>query len=131
MKKVAFLLIVTFLVFACAMFQSYDDTLQKWVGRSETSLLESWGTPTGQKVMANDEKILTYTKQESWYVPTEYYYDMPGWNEIDVVYDPFFDDFSMSPYAQVVDTEVFGICQTSFYIKNGIVTSYKWRGNGC
>ncbi len=131
MKKLAFLLIVTFLILACAMTQSYDQRLQNWIGKSENNLLSSWGTPTGQKILENGDKVITYVKQETWYVPTEYYYDTPGWGATEFVYDPFFGEYDLSPYSQIVDTEVQGICQTSFYIQNGMITAYKWRGSGC
>lgn len=131
MKKAAFLLIVMFLVFACAALKSYDDKLESFVGKPESSLLNAFGTPTGQKILPNGEKVITYIKQETWYVPTEYYYDVDGWDETDIVYNPFFIDETMGPYSQIVDTEFEGICKTSFYIVGGIVSAYKWQGSGC
>ncbi|MBO4285034.1 MAG: hypothetical protein J5895_02240 [Alphaproteobacteria bacterium] len=131
MKKAAFLLIVMFLVFACAALKSYDDKLEGFVGKPESVLLSAFGTPTGQKILPNGEKVITYIRQETWYVPSEYFYDMDGWDETDIVYDPFFIDESMGPYSQIVDTEFEGICKTSFYIVGGVVASYKWQGSGC
>ena len=132
MKHIAFVLIVTFLLFACTMTgEQYNQKLYKWVGQTEVSLLASWGKPTGQKQVSHDTKILTYTKKEEWYVPTEYYYDNLGWGADNIVYDPFFGEYEMMPYDQIVDTEIQEICQTSFVVTNGIITSYKWRGNNC
>lgn len=132
MKRIAFVLIVVFLLFACAFNQkSYGQKLSVWIGQPEEQLLEEWGQPTAQKVVSNDTKILTYTKIKDWYEPIEYIYDMPGWGATDMMYDPFFDEYSLMPYSQIVDTQMQGICQTSFKVINKIVVSYKWRGDAC
>ncbi len=131
MKRTAFTLLLVLLLFACANIISYDDKLQTFVGQTQQSLIEQWGKPTGQKIYANGEKVLTYTKVQDYYMPTEYFYDTPGWAESDIIYDPFFGIYEFAPSAQIVDTEVEGICQTSFVIKNDVVTAYKWRGNSC
>ena len=64
-------------------------------------------------------------------MPTEYIYDIPGWDTTDMLYDPFFDEYSLMPYSQIVDTQRQGICQTSFIVTDGLIKSYKWRGDAC
>ena len=130
MKKASFLLIFVLLLFACASVM-YNKKLDQYIGQTEQSLIEQWGTPSGQKILADGTKILTYTKINEYYVPTEYFYNQPGWGMSDIVYDPFFDDYSLSPASVIVDTQVESICQTSFIIKNDVVTAYRYRGNGC
>lgn len=130
MKKVVFALILTFLLLACGNI-AYEQKLQKWIGQSEASLIDSWGRPTFKKVTSDGQTVLGYTKQNEYFVPMEYFYDYPGWDSSDVMYDPFFADDGMPPYAQIIDTEVEGICQTTFVAQNGIIQSYKFEGNNC
>jgi len=132
MKHIVLLLIFVLLLFACSgNLESYNQKLKPWIGKSVSDLEKSWGKPSAQKMISENTKVLTYIKQTDWYVPIEYYYDQVGWGADEIVYDPFFTDYGMSPYAQIVDTEMEGICQTSFFVINGVVQSYKWRGNGC
>lgn len=131
MKKVFFLLILSFLVLACAYNTPYEQQLRSWVGKPEQALIVAFGTPTFKKVTSNGQTLLTYIKQNEYLVPTEYFYDYPGWVDTDVMYDPFFADEGMPPYAQIIDTEVEGICQTTFTVMDGIVQSYRFKGNGC
>ena len=132
MRRVAFLLIIIFLLFACAFNGvNYGQQLENWVGQSEQSLLTSWGKPTIQKTLGNHKKLFIYIKYNDWYVPEEYFYANPMWGANDMIYDPFFDEYTMTPYSQIVDTRVEGVCQTSFTLIDGIITSYQWHGNGC
>jgi len=130
MKKVFFALILTFLLLACANM-AYEQKLDAWVGQTETSLIDSWGRPTIKKVAPNGQTILSYIKQNEYFVPMEYFYDYPGWDSGEMMYDPFFVDDGMQPYAQIIDTEVEGICQTTFMVTDGIVRSYRFNGNNC
>ncbi|MBR2299677.1 MAG: hypothetical protein IJ870_03785 [Alphaproteobacteria bacterium] len=132
MKQIAFLLIFVLLLFACAANNAnYNKELEQWVGQPVKALETAWGKPTGQKIISANTRVLTYTKTSEYFVPTEYYYDNLGWGATDLVYDPFFGEYEMTPYAQIVDTEVQGICQTSFVVNDGVIRSYQWRGNGC
>ncbi len=131
MKQIAFGLILTMLLLACATSQKYDQELKSWVGKSESSLISAWGRPSAQKYLGNNSKVLTYTRANEVVIPSEYYIYNDGWGETDIVYDPFMSDYNFSPYSEMVDTAVEEICQTSFWIENGIITSWKWRGNNC
>ena len=132
MRKIAFALILCFLLFACALSDtSYEQKLAPWIGKTEQTLIASWGKPTAQKITAQGQTLLSYVKQNEYLVPMEYFYDYPGWIDADIVYDPYFTDNAFAPYAQIVDTEVEQICQTTFVVQNGIITSYHFRGNGC
>lgn len=131
MKRIAFALIVTFLLFACANNLNYENKLNDFVGQDENVLISEWGKPTSQKILSDQEKIMTYIKINDWYVPTEYYFINDDWGVSDPIYNPYFNEYNFAPYSELVDTEVENICQTSFWIKDGIITSYKWRGNNC
>ena len=132
MRRIAFLIILVCLLFACTINQTtYRQKLEQFVGKPLSTLEQNFGKPTMQKNISNKEKIITYIKRKDWYVPVEYYYDQVGWGADDIIYDPFFADFDMTPYAQIIDTEEQGICHTSFIVVEGIVQSYKFYGKGC
>jgi len=132
MKKVVFALVLSFLVFACALTNTaYEKKLQAWIGQPEKTLIATWGRPTLKVVMNDGTTLLSYTSQNTYFVPTEYFYDNPGWVDADMMYDPYFVDDGMPAYAQIVDTEVEAVCQTTFKVMDGIIQSYRFRGNGC
>jgi hypothetical protein len=125
------LLIGLLFLTACATSQKYDQKLQQWIGQSEAKLESVWGRPSAQKYLAPDSKVVTYTKVSEWFIPSEYYFYNDGWGESDVIFDPFMNEYDFTPYAQLVDSQVQEFCQTSFWIENGKITAWKWRGNDC
>lgn len=131
MKQIAFGLIVTLLLLACATSQKYDQELKSMVGKNETALFAAWGKPSAEKYVGDNKKIVTYTKINEWFYPLEYYFYNDGWGEENIVYDPFADEYGLEAYGELIDTEVTQYCQTSFWIENGIITAWKWRGNNC
>lgn len=130
MKEIAFGLIVTFLLLACSTSQKYDQQLKSWVGQSESSLISAWGRPSIVKETGQNSKIMTYVKIDEVFVPFEYYMYNNNWGTDNVIYDPFMDN-EMTAYNAVPGAELEEICQTSFWINNGIITAWKWRGNNC
>jgi hypothetical protein len=131
MKKYVCCLSVMLVLSACATSQKYDKELQNWIGRKETALESAWGRPSAQKYLSPTDKVVTYTRVSEWFIPSEYYFYNDGWGETNVIYDPFMNEYDFTPYAQLVDTEVEEVCQTSFRVENGIITSWSWRGNNC
>ncbi len=131
MRKIAFSLIVTMLLLACATPQKYDERLQHWVGKQENELLTVWGRPSAEKYLSDNTKIITYTKINDWYYPSEYYFYNDGWGEENIIYNPMMNLYNLSPDTVITDTEVEEYCQTTFWVKNGIITAWKWRGNNC
>ena len=131
MKHIAFGLIVTMLLLACATSQKYDRELKNWVGKKETALLDAWGRPSAEKYLSDNSKIITYTKINEWFYPSEYYFYNDGWGVENITYDPFMNGYEYNPYAEITDTEVTQYCQTLFWIENGVITAWKWRGNNC
>ena len=117
---------------SCATTQKYDQMLNGWVGKPESALLKTWGTPSARKINADGSQVITFTQIQTITVPSEYYlynpYPLEGY---DSVYAPFDGDYSFTPYAQNLGVEQEYICQTSFYIQNSIVTGWKWKGNNC
>ena len=123
MKKVAFLLVLIFLLFACVFNNtSYNDQLQKWVGQPESSLIASWGRPTLEKNISAQEKVLIYVQYQNILVPTEYFYNQPMWGADDMIYSPFFGEYAIDGYDQIQDESIEGICQTTFNVIAGTST---------
>lgn len=131
MRQIVFGLILTMLLLACANGQNYNQKLQKWVGQSEDSLIQSWGRPSSRRYINEHESVLTYTRIQDWYMPSEYYFYNDGWGEENVIFNPVLDEANMGPQAIITDNQVQEICQTTFWIKDGIITSWQWKGNNC
>lgn len=132
MKKICFTLSLILFLFACATKEKYDQKLQTWIGRPETALLQKWGTPSASKIMMNGDKVITYTKANDVYVPSEFYLNdpnmLPGQ---ETVYSPFLNEYDFTPYNAAFGYQVEDICQTSFLVQGGIITGWKWKGNNC
>ena len=123
---------VALLLTACASTQKYDQMLNGWVGKSESALLKTWGAPSARKINADGSQVVTFTQVQTLTVPSEFYLYNPYPLEGDVsVYAPFDGDYAFTPYAQNLGISQEYICQTSFYIQNNVVTSWKWKGNNC
>ena len=116
MKKVSFALVLVMFLFACATSEKYDRKLAGWVGKTESSLVAKWGRPSATRILDNGDKIITYTKANNVYVPSEYY---------------IYNTTDFGPYSQTFGYQVEEICQTAFLIQDGIITGWKWRGNDC
>jgi len=130
-RNIAFLMIVTLLILACSTSEKYDKQLNTWVGKSEQSLVMAWGRPSAVKYVNDNTKIFTYTKINDFYFPSEYYLYNEEFEPDDTIYAPLMNEYNFTPYAQLTDNVVETSCQTSFIIKNNVVSAWKWRGNDC
>lgn len=131
MRKIVFGLILTMLLLACANIKTYDNELKSWVGKSEASLVSTWGRPSQKRYVNANESVLIYTRVQDWYMPSEYYFYNDGWGQENVLLDPITGEAQMGPEAIITDNAVQEICQTMFWVKDGVITSWQWRGNGC
>ena len=133
MKKISFILIIAFLLFACATPAKYDAKLNALVGLSKAELIQKLGQPGAAKILANGDELLSYVKADNVYVPSEYYLYNQGnlYNEVDGIYSPFLGDYDFSPYGASFGYQVEYYCQTVFLLQNGRVTGWKWKGNNC
>ena len=131
MKKIAFLMILTLLLFACATSEKYDRKLNAWVGKSEQDLVMSWGRPSAVKYVNANVKIFTYTKINDFYFPSEYYLYNEEFEPDDTIYAPLMNEYNFTPFSQLTDNEVETFCKTSFIIKDNRVSAWKWHGNDC
>ncbi len=121
-----------FYLCSCASTQKYDQMLNTWIGKPESALLKTWGTPSARKINADGSQVITFTQVQTLTVPSEFYLYNPYPLEGNVsVYAPFDGDYAFTPYAQNLGISQEYICQTSFYIQNNVVAGWKWKGNNC
>lgn len=131
-KNVALYILVLIFLFACATPAKYDNKLAAMVGEKASTLVEAWGRPSARKILDNGDEVYTYTKANNVYVPSEFYIYNQGFEPSeDVVYGPFLNDYNFGPYGETFGYQVEEFCQTSFLIKNGLISGWKWRGNDC
>lgn len=132
MKNISLLIMITLFLFACATPEKYDKELNTYIGKPQSALTQKFGKPSAAKILSNDDKVVTYTKANNVYVPSEFYLYDPNYEPSeDVVYSPFMGSYNFAPYGQTFGYQVEDICQTSFLIQSGIITGWKWRGNDC
>ena len=130
--KIYFTILLLIFLFGCATPEKYYAELAGCVGKSEASLINKWGKPSARKINADGSEIITYTKADNTYVPSEFYLYNPYSLQGDVsVYAPFDGDYAFTPYGENLGYEPEYICQTSFIIRNHIISGWKWVGNNC
>lgn len=117
------LILCMFLLMGCANSQNYENQLQNWVGVSQETLYESWGTPNNEFYIAPGEKQVTYIKNSNTPIDDEtdpYQGYEVQYSAIETPDYGFPDDQNQNYY-----------CQTSFTIINGEVTDYTFNGDDC
>ena len=132
MRNFCFVLIVTFLLFACATPAKYDHKLNNMVGLTKVQLIKKMGQPSAAKILPDGYEVLAYVKANNVYVPSEFYlYSQGQQNSGNDVFSPFLDNYDYSPYSSAFGYQVEYICQTAFLLQNNQVVGWKWRGNDC
>ena len=104
---------------------NYSTQLQKWVGRPENALYQSWGLPDKIVPVTPAEKLVVYVTTTSQGVENPYseqlYYQGMGdddwWNDL---YGP-----------PVFNQPQVYYCKTSFVIKDGVVVNFNFNGDNC
>ena len=130
--KIFFWLLLIIFLSACATEEKYKHNINMLIGKNESDLLTDFGKPSAQKIINQHTKILTYTKLESMYVPSEFYeYNNPPYVGADDVFYPFNDLYIYNPMSQYLDVDVRLYCQTSFLLENNIIKSWHAHGNNC
>lgn len=105
---------------------SSSNDLQKWVGRSEYQLYNSWGQPENEFYVAPDKKVVTYVQMFAEGSPNHYenelYYQGMGDDE------SIWDDMFGPPAEQQVDDYY---CKISFVIQDSMIVDYNFNGDYC
>ena len=129
MKKLVFGFVMLVLLTACQLFggseNSYSNYLQKWMGKSEYQLYQSWGRPANVFYVSPYEKILTYittnsSGSNSPYGNEVYYEGMGEEHWWDSIFGP--------PEAK--QPQIY-YCKTSFTVQNGIIVNLSFNGDDC
>lgn len=133
MKHTCFILVVVFLLFACATTTKYDAKLSSLMGADKAQVIQAFGAPSAVKMIPGGGEVIAYTKANDVYVPSEFYLYNQGAlsNEFDGIYSPFLGDYDFSPYGDTFGYNVTEFCQTAFFLQDGKVNGWKWRGNDC
>ena len=132
-KKTAFVLILVFVLFACATTQKYDAKLNSMIGESQETLFKKFGKPSASKIFDNGDVIFAYTSIDDVFVPSEYYTYNQG-NEIyeeDGLFSPFLTTYQFSNNPGDIGYEAKYICKTLFLMQNNKIVAWKWQGNNC
>lgn len=83
--------------------ENYNKKLDGFVNKPLSDLVESWGVPSGEYKVDNETKMIEFKRSNG--------------------------RSSVTMYGVTDDVEL--LCVTNFTVKNGIVKSYKYRGNIC
>lgn len=132
-SKIAFILIIVSVLFACATSKSYDSKLNALLGASEAQIIQQFGKPSAIKILNDDTVILAYTKVDDIFVPSEFYTYNQG-DEIygqDGLYSPFLSTYLFSNTPGDIGYEAKYICKTLFLLQHNKFTAWKWQGNNC
>ncbi len=132
MRKSVYVLFLIAFLFSCASTEKYDTKLNSLIGVNKDELISRMGPPSGVKILPDGNEVISYTVANNVYVPSEFYlYNQGALSNEGDMYAPFLSDYDFSPYGDTFGYDVEYFCQTAFVIKNGVVTSWKWRGNNC
>ena len=120
------ILILLLLLIGCASWRdagwstsNYARQLRRYVGQSEMSLYQQWGSPDNVLQISPYSKVVSYTN----------YYSAPQGGNL----QPYANEFNYGAMNQGFMTENLDnyYCTTSFTIQGGVVTNYSYNGDDC
>lgn len=120
------MLILCFLfLMGCVSDQNaYNNELQNWVGMSQETLYESWGTPNNEFYVSQNEKVVTYVQNDG-------NSPIDGNTQPYAGYEVQYGPIATPDYGFPSDENQDYYCKTSFTIVNGEVTDYTFNGDDC
>lgn len=116
---------------ACATSQNYEAKLNQEIGKTAEQVMAKYGSPTHVKRMANGDEIISYTSINQQVLPAPNYYFDTGFMTEDEMFYPFTYGGSEIPVGNFMGEVVTDYCNTKFYLKNNVVTSWQYKGNSC
>lgn len=131
LKRYITLLTLLITVTACATAQNYENMLNREIGQSSNALINKFGAPTSVKRFKNGDEIITYTHINNQVVPSPNYYFNTDFMTEDEMFAPFTYGGNAIPVGNFMGEVITEYCQTKFYLKNNIVTSWQYKGNAC
>lgn len=119
------LILCFLLLMGCVSEQaSYNERLQNWVGMSQETLYESWGTPSNELYVTPNEKVVTYLQ-------TDENGPINGNTQPYQGYAVQYSAIETPDYGFPTNSNQTYYCKTSFTITNGEITNYTFNGDDC
>ena len=119
MRNLLVLLLLVFLVSSCTSKLDHEKVLESWIGAKESALIDKWGTPTNHYKTDDGKKYLTWKNSSQaivgGYAPT-------------VSTDYYGNVYSSGGMPPILVTSN---CDITMILEDGIVTSWKYKGNNC
>lgn len=131
MKKYLILSTLILSLMACATSQKYTNQLNNDIGKTSQQLMNQYGNPSHIKRLANGDEIISYININYQVLPSPEEYFNTGFITEDEMFSPFTYGGNEIPVGNFMGEMITDYCNTKFYIKNNIVTSWQWKGNAC
>lgn len=131
LKKTLYILALALGLTACATAQNYNNKLNADIGKTAQQLMNQYGNPTHVKRLANGDEIFSYVNVNQQVLPSPNYYFNTDFMTEDEMFAPFTYGGNEIPIGNFMGEVVTDYCNTKFYLKNNVVTSWQWRGNSC
>ncbi|MES2141738.1 MAG: hypothetical protein V4471_02480 [Pseudomonadota bacterium] len=116
------LLLLSFLLSACATTAAYQQQMQQWQGKNIKVLKHRWGQPNSAVKLANGNTLYQYTRKNFYTIPEPRRRSLAINNNAFASYDePWLNSQTMVRY-----------CRTTFETnKNGDIIHTHFSGNNC
>jgi hypothetical protein len=109
------------LLAGCATTAGYEQMLNTWMGSTEIDLVRKWGPPLGA-YDGGGSRFLTWESSGQVYVPGT----APSYQTQFIGNTAYTTPVGGSPGYTVMKR-----CRTTFELRNGVVSSWRWDGNAC
>lgn len=131
LKKIILGLSLIAILTGCATAQKYNNKLNADIGKTSQQLMNQYGTPTHVKRLQNGDEIISYININYQVLPSPNYYFNTDFMTEDEMFAPFTYGENEIPVGNYMGEVITDYCNTKFYLKNNIVTSWQWKGNSC
>jgi len=131
LKKFYLIICAALALSGCATAAKYNAELNAEIGKTSSALISKYGTPTRVKRLANGDEIYTYVNINYQVLPSPNYYFNTDFMTEDEMFAPFTYGGNEIPVGNFMGEVITDYCNTKFYLKNNVVTSWQWRGNAC
>jgi hypothetical protein len=132
LKHTLIILSIFFALCSCATSEKYNQKLNQDLGKSYTELTNEYGNPSSIKRLKNGDMIVSYVNINTELLPDpNYFFDNNDFLTEDEMFYPFTYGGNEIPIGNFMGEEITNYCETKFYLKNNLVTSWSWKGNSC